>query len=66
MRQTWVEQGENEVAYLELVRRQRAGIARSYTPYREVLRWKKFFWWAIGLNVLQVGIIWYLVLKSPN
>lgn len=59
--QTWEEQGENEVAYLELVRRQKAG---AYPPYREVLRWKKFFWGAIGLNLLQGWIIWYLVFKG--
>lgn len=59
--QTWEEQGENEVAYLELVKRQKAG---AYTPYHEVARWRRIAWWSIGWNFVQVGIIWYLVFKG--
>lgn len=54
MRQTWEEQGENEVAYLRLVNRQTAG---AYTPYREMTKWRRRFWLALAIAVLEFGLL---------
>lgn len=56
MSQTWEEQGENEVAYLELVKRQKAG---AYTPYREVIRWRRRFWSAFAIAVIEGLVLFY-------
>ena len=58
--QSWDEHRENHDALLREMNRDRA-----FTPWLEMCRWRRRFWWLLVLGSLLVGYLFALLVSKP-